>query len=185
MTLYATKYKQIEFKQQNYTNSNIKSYSMRISVYGDYIEAKIFDYKSRKTHYFKINDIKSKNEITLNFTYQNSYNLDTREGFYPKYVYDFETVEENTDFKKVKLNAYKNSKSKKSIFYFDLKLKPNDSNLFHAFRLSCIHGFEFIEKFDINENYIVESAKSVTHDGQIIEHTLLECKKIDLTLKVK
>ena len=64
-------------------------------------------------------------------------------------------------------------------------MKPNDSNLFNAFRVSCIHRFESIQKFDINENCIVESAKGYTEDGQIIEHTLLEYKKINLTLKIE
>ena len=184
MTLYSTKFKQLETKTSNYTNSKISSYSLRISNYTDYSEAKVFDYKNGKIHYFKINEVKSKNEITTNFIYQNSYNIETDEKLYSKYVYDFETVEESTDLKKVKLNVYKNSKKKKSIVYFDLNLKPNDSNLFHAIRLSCIHLFGFIQKFDINENCIVESAKAVTHDGQIVEHTLLEYKKVNLILRI-
>ena len=185
MTLYSTKFKQLESRILNYTNSKINTYSLRILIYTDYSEAKLYDYKNRKVHYFKINEVISNNETTTNFIYQESYNFETGEEFYPKYIYDFETIEENSDFKKVKLNVYKNSKKKKSILNFDLKLKPNDSNLFNAFRVSCIHRFESIQKFDINENCIVESAKGYTEDGQIIEHTLLEYKKINLTLKIE
>ena len=39
--------------------------------------------------------------------------------------------------------------------------------------------------WSVDGNYIVESAKIITSDGQIIEHTLLEYKKVNLRLKIQ
>ena len=185
MTLYSTKSNQLESKVLNYTNSKVNDYVLKMFTNVEYPEARLYDYKNNKVHYFKISEVKLKNEVTTNFIYETSYKFETGEEYYPKYVYDFETVEENVDFKNVKLSVYKNSKRKKSIAHFDLKMKPNDSNLFHAFGVSCIHRFNFVQNFNIDGNYIVESAKIITSDGQIIEHTLLEYKKVNLRLKIQ
>jgi hypothetical protein len=182
-TVYSTVYKQNESKQEYFTNSKIKSYSMSISNYNDYLEAHVFDYESKKVHYFKMN-INKKNEITPNFIYNNSYDLDTREQLYLKNSYDFKTVEENKDFKKVNLIFYKNVKKKNIHSTLELVLQPNDSNLFNAFRLSCIHGCEHVKRLDINENYIVVSASTVSKDGQLTTHKLIENNAVDLTLKI-
>jgi len=185
MTHYSTKFRLNVSSSINYTNSKNNTYNLRILKYNDSLEGRLYDTKNSKVHYFKVEEITSNEEVVSKFIYKESYDLHTLQKSYSKYVFDYETIEENADFKKVKLNVYKNSKRKKSVAHFDFKLKKIDTNQFYTFRLAFIHHFEFIPKFDIDGSYIVEYAKAVTYDSQIIEHQLLEYKKINLTLNAQ
>ena len=185
MTLYATKFKQYDSNILTYTNSKTDSYSLRIYKNENSYEARLYDYKNNKIHYFKVNELKSNDGISNNFIYENTIKFtETGEGIFSKYVYAFETIETDGDVKKVKLNVYKNYKRKKSIMHYELQLKANDLNLFHAFRVSCIHPFEFIQKFNCNQNYSVEKAKGVTLSGDMIQHRLVEYKKVNFILRI-
>lgn len=183
MTIYSSKFGLNQNSVSNYFSSKNKTYSFTIFSYDGILQGRLYDYKRCKVHYYNVEEVRSNNDTITKFTYQESSYLKTGQEFYTSYVYDFETTEENDDYKQVKLNVFKNSKRKKPVIHFDLKLKKIDVNLFQAFRVSCIHRFEFVPQFDINGNYIVESAKGVTHEGQIIEHRLLEYRKINLILK--
>lgn len=185
MTLYATKFKQYDTNILTYTNSKIDTYSLRIYKNENSYEAKLYDYKKNKIHYFKVNELKLNDGILNNFIYVTSEKFrNAGEAVFSKCVYDFETIENNGDIKKVKLNVYKNYKRKKSILHYELLLKANDFNLFHAFRVSCIHPFEFIQKFNYNQNCSVETAKGITLSGDIIQHRLVEYKKVNFILRI-
>lgn len=185
MTLYSTVFMQTDSKRLNYTSTKNDTYYLQIFKSEEFYEAKLYDHKSQKIHYFKINELKSDNIFFNEFTYEKTTSLFiVSQGMFSKYIFDFEPIQTDGNLKKVKLKVYKNAKKKKSIMSYDLVLKSNKSNLFSAFRISCIHPFEFINRLNINENYIVESAKGNVISGKSIEHKLLDISEFKLILRV-
>lgn len=185
MIIYSTKHKQTERQILCFTNSKNDTYCLKLFKLEDSYEGKIFDYNNKKVHYFKVENIKSDNinddEFVLLYTSDLS---GINENWYSKYLFEFKTIDENESYKKVTLNVYKNSKRKKSIMSYDFELIPNETNLFSAYRLSCIHPFEFVSKFNIYENYIVKKAVGNTLSGEKIENNLLQYKKVDFSISI-
>ena len=185
MTIYSSKFEQNESKKMIYINSKNDSYYLQLFFYSDLNEAKLYDIKNRKIHYFGVNEVKTKDGISISFDYQRTSNLSSNgENSLTKYIYDFDTFEINNKSKKVNLIVYKNSKRKKIILNIELELNENDSNLFHAYRISCIHPYESVTKFNLNENYIVTSAKVNTLSKNKIEHKLLEYKQVNFAIQI-
>lgn len=161
-----------QFNMSSCTNSKDNSYILQIGN-----RAVLYDFKNQKTHYF---DIVSDG----NLKFSHSLNLNSEKYSYPNYVFEFEKIETTDSYEKVRLNVYKNKKKKKISVYYDLVLKPNEQNLFTAFRVSTLHPFELTEKLNLQGNYVVESAKGTTLSGKPVEINLTDYKKINFELQV-
>ena len=147
--------------------------------------ANLYDYKNLKVHRFTVIESKSKNEIFFKFNYENTTELYYfNKTDYKKYVFTFQTLKLNDSIRKVKFNVYKSSKKKKSLMEYELEIKNSAKNLFPAFRISCIHPYEFLERLNIFENGVVINAKGNTLSGNQIVFKLEELKATNFELDI-
>jgi hypothetical protein len=185
MTIYSTTFGDTQRNEVCYSNSEDNGYSLTISKDDEIYKARLLDFKTKKIHYFKINETKSDNGSTSNFIYEKTEELyNPSDKMFSDYVFDFTLISTEGELKKGQLNIYKNSKKKKAVMTFDIELKTFNSNLFHAFRTSCLHPFEFLNNLSISENGIIINAKGSTMRGDKIEHNLVSFKEINLVLRV-
>jgi hypothetical protein len=185
MVIYTVKFMQTEGQAFCFTNSKNDTYCLKLSKLEDSYEGRIYDYNDKKVHYFRVENIKSDTVHDDEFVFLYTSDLSgINENWYSKYLFEFKTIDENESYKKVKLNVYKNSKRKKSIMSYDFELILNDTNLFSTFRLSCIHPFEFVSKFNMYENYLVKNAVGNTLSGKKIENNLLVYKKVNFSIRI-
>ncbi len=185
LTKYLTTFQQDKTERIIYTNSDDDTYSLRVIKYACSFKAVLIDYQNLKIHNFEVIEINTTDEITWGFAYENTMKIEkySKDNF-SKHIFDFKTMESNDSIKKIRLSVYRNSKKRKLWMVLDLELKEHKLNLFPAFRINCIHPYEFATKLNIFENYIVLNAKGNSLYGSCIEHKLLEYKavKFELTL---
>ena len=186
VTRYSGKWRQQELEILTYTNSENDNYYLRLSYYTNGWEAILYDLKNRKQHYFKVSEVKVKDGFSTIFKYYDTAVLHmTGHDIFSNYIFDFTTIEKKDNLKKVKLSVYKNSKRKKLIANYDLELRENSTNLFPAFRVSCMHPYEFTSRLTLNENYIVvSSAAQFNVDGHVVQNRLIDYKEVDLILQI-
>ena len=174
-----TKYNEIII----YSNSYIDSYSIGINKYKSSITADLYDYKTLKIHRFLVKESKVKGEILFDFEYENTSNINNlNKNDYSKYVCDFDYFELNDSVKRVNLKVYRNSKKKKPIMDYELRIKKYHANLFPAFRISCLHPYEFLSKLNSFQNGLVTYAKENTLSGNQLEYKLEVLKKVNFEL---
>ena len=183
---YSTKMNNYYNERVNYTNTDDNSYHLGLYKIENSFSAFLYDEKNLKKHEFKVIETKSKNEFFFKFEYIKSttLNLEVKNKF-SDYLFTFNILSTTDSIKKVSLNGYKNSKKKKSVVQFELEIKKYPRNLFHAFRVSCMHPFEFIERLNIHENGLVINAKGTVLSGKKASFKLLELKQVDFELEVK
>jgi dihydroxyacetone kinase-like predicted kinase len=185
LTKYSSKFDKNNSQVIIYSNSETDSNFLRLIKNQNSFVANLYDYKNLKVHRFNVIETKSKNEIFFKFNYENTTELYYfNKNDYEKYVFTFQTLELNDSIRKVKFNVYKNSKMKKSIMEYELEIKKSDENLFPAFRISCIHPYEFLERLNIFEKGVVINAKGNTLSGNKIEFKLEDLKETNFELDV-
>lgn len=139
-----------------YSNSEDKSYYMRISKNGDgKIAAKIIDMKKNEIHYFNISESQKStfifhHETTIAYDEKSKINLDN---------YELLNNSIETQESKYILRFYHNKKKKKS-YDHQLNVRQNGTSSFHLFRINCWHPFESAEEFDYKIDGVVEFASS-------------------------
>lgn len=185
LTVYSTTFKNGVGNDLIYTSNSDNSFYLSILKTPNIILAYLYDLKHLKKHTFSVEETVTNGVTFYNFNYEESkpityYNKKSRQH----YIYDFTTIETNDSIEKVHIDVYKNAKRKKSMMTYEIDVQKNKSNLFHAFRISCIHPFEFEERFMYDKKGIVIKAKGKTLNGTPIEHQLLEHKEIVFELTV-
>lgn len=185
LTKYVTNFENKDRETICYSNSKNDSYFLRLSKNENSFVANLYDYKNLKVHAFKVLETKLKNEILFEFKYQNTTELDSFDkNKYSKYVYTFQTLKVIDSIKKVKFSVYENLKNKKPLMEYQLEIKNSNENLFPAFRLSCIHPYEFLEKLNTFENGIVINATGTTLSAKDIKFKLEDFKRINFELDI-
>ena len=175
-----------DYERVNYTNSKDDSYHLILRKTDDSFSAFLCDYKNMKEHQFKVIETKSKNEFFFEFKYIKSttLNLESKNRF-SDYYFKFENLSANDSVRKVKLYGYENSKNKKPSIEYELEIKNYPENLFHSFRIGCLHPFERIQDLNIHENGVVISAKRKGLFDYNTKYKLLELKQVNFELEVK
>lgn len=183
---YSTKMNDYYNERVNYTNTDDNSYHLGLYKTENSFTAFLYDDKNLKKHEFKVIETKSKNEVFFKFEYIKStiLNLKVKNKF-SDYLFTFNTLSTTDSIKKVSLNGYKNSKKKKSVVQCELEIKNYPVNLFHSFRISCMHPFEFLDYLNYNENGVVINGTATTLSGKKASFKLLELKQLDFELEVK
>lgn len=185
MTTYSTTYKDFHSIKLSYSNTEDNGFSLSIIEENKKFNARLLDFNTKKIHYFKINEVITDDGIVNNFIYEKTEELyNPSDKMYCKYVFDFKLFSVEDDIKKGQLYIYRNSKKKKAVNIFDIELRSFNSNLFHAFRTSCLHPFELLNNIGISENGIVLNAKSHNKRGDGVEHNLVSHKEINLILQI-
>lgn len=185
LTKYSSKYDKINREQIVYSNSKNDSYFLGLIKNQYSFAANLYDYENLKIHRFTVIESKIKNEIFYKFKYEKTNELFYfKKKYYSKYVFAFQTLNLNDSIRKVKLNVYKNSKKKKSLIEYELEIKNYSDNLFPAFRISCVHPYEGLDKLNIFENGVVMKATGETFSGHEIKFKLEELKRINFELDI-
>lgn len=159
-----------------YTNSKDDSYFLMF--YNYYKEARIWDIKNSRTFRYKVT---TNQNDSLNYTFiaEEKFNSTVKKKF-SNYIYEFDTI--NTSNKKVKLNIYTNKKKKKPVVVVEFSYRDYESNVFPAFRINCLHPFEFVEKMNFSKNIVVTKATGTTMSGGTFTSELTDIMKINLKL---
>jgi hypothetical protein len=103
---------------------------------------------------------------------------------FANYVFDINEIDSKAEVKKMKLNVYKNSKKRKSKMNVQFEYKEMPLNLFFAYKVCCLHPFEFDENLFLNKNCLVTKGSEIAPSGNKVEHKLIDYKEVNLGLIV-
>ncbi|MEZ4854092.1 hypothetical protein, partial [Flavobacterium sp.] len=180
-----TKYKLKNRESIVYSNSKHEDYVMYIQGNSEYKIAKLYDLKKMILHKFDVKEVKSKNEVFFQFMYKSTNDMNFYK-YWDKSKIQYEWISNNGLNGEIKLNIYKNYKKTKLLYTVYMKVQKSNVNLFHVFKFSCLHPFEFYRNFNIPENIIVKSSKIELSSGRLEEHSsLVYSKNILFEIEIK
>jgi hypothetical protein len=163
-----------------FTNSKDNTYYLKLLNVIDSWEARLYDYKELKIHYFNVIEEKTKVGFINRYVYKNTTPISSTEiREFKDYTFEFKTIEESENSKIMILNIFKNVKKKKPLRSFQLELIPNSVNSFNGCKVSCIHPYELIEKLYLDEECLVKNIKDLTyktHDYNLVDHQIINLK---------
>ena len=180
----------IETKCTTYENScfinsrNDKYFLLLFNVKGN-LAATLYDSKNLKSHYYKVEEKKINGKSKFNFIFQYSNKHQTlQHPYFDNYMFDIKEIDSKEEVKKMELNVYRNSKKRKSKMNVEFEYIKMPMNLFFAYKVCCLHPFEFDENLFLNKNCLVTKGKEISVSGNNIKHKLIDYKEVDLELIV-
>lgn len=144
-----------------FSNTENQQYFLSIKNNSENNEAYLVDLKNDKIHSLSFTKEIINGETSFEFSYVKTKPMEEI-ALTKNYNYEFETIQEDSLYKTIRMTCVKNKK-KKNISknqYSIIKVKKHTNNLFPLFRFSYMHLFEYREDIDMNENGIVESVES-------------------------
>lgn len=183
LSKYNTKIENYERGSVVYCNSKDSTYFLYLTNENNKITASLYDITNNMMYQFDVLETIHDNEVLFDFKYSSSRKLDMNNSRYKKYEFEFNTTQEDSLKQEIDLSIYYNSKRKKSISKVNLKTTKHKDNLFHLFKFSCLHPYEYVTVLP-NGNYLVDYATGLTIHNTIFEHTLLLIKEVKFTLEV-
>ncbi len=168
----------------HYANFEDDSYFLSIFKDSDNtIHAKLFDARRLKIHFLKV-AVDNSNGISFSFKYEKSNNFKIDRNRFQNHDYRLTKFESaNKDFDSLRVDIFKNSKSKRSLTHLNLQLKKSNDNLFNVFR-NFVHPFEFEPAFTIPGKYTVTKATEINLTGSKKQYSLKEMKEVDFKITV-
>lgn len=163
--------------------SNSKNDTYFLMLYND-SEARLYDAKHMKVYNYEVLETKLNNEVFFDFKYKNSRRLNSNKSRFSNYEYEFKTSTKDTLKPQITITVFEDSKRKNSVLKLNCIAVKKAENLFHLFKFSCLHPFEF-ENVIPNGNYLVESATGLTSDNKRTEYKLMELKEVNFKLEIK
>jgi hypothetical protein len=168
-----------------FINSNNNSYFLFLYNEKGNLEANLYDLKNLKSHHFKVEEKKVNGQSKFNFIFQfTKKQKSLMASNFANYVFDFKEIESKEEEKKMELIVYKNAKKRRSEMTFQFEYKDMPLNLFFAYKVCCLHPFEFNKNLYLNKNCLVTKRSVIAPSGNKVEHKLIDYKEINLELTV-
>lgn len=168
-----------------FINSKNNKYCLYLYNLKGNLEGNIYDLKNLKSHHYKVEEKKINGQSKFNFIFQFTKKHETlQHPYYENYVFDVKEIDTNKHVKKMELNVFRNSKKRKSKMNVQLEYEEMPSDLFLAYKVCCLHPFEFDENLVLNKNCLVTKGSEIAPSGNKIEHKLIDYKEINLELTV-
>src|SRR5690606_20756681 len=144
----------------------------------------LYDFTNRQIHQFNLIEVTEGETVDFKLQYVKTDRLRTNnQKEYQKYVFDFTTISATDSLKTVRLQAYKNAKHKVPVMTYELKIKPNQTNLFHIFRETALHPFESLNTLNYPGG-VVTSAIGHTLTGTRTSFRLEKLQKVTFEIQV-
>lgn len=185
VTKYNVITEQFNTEVMTYTNTDNDSYYLRIRKSDNELSAALYDFENVKRHDFNIKSNIVNGEIMFDFEFLKTSNImNFHKKNYSKYVYDFTTVSKNDSLEQISLKIYPNAKKKKPLDTFKFEVQELSENLFPAFRINCLHPYEFLTALNRFKNGIVVRGSGINPKGNPIHYELKEWKLVQFYLLV-
>lgn len=161
-----------------YVNTKNDTYYLKIFRNEEKSFARLYDFKKNRIHHYDLIEIKGRND-KFDLKYIDSERYYDHLGMnYNSYGYEFL---ENSG--KNLLNIYQTKKKKKIYKNFEFETEENEENLFPAFRISCLHPFEYNNQLTFNKNVVVKKSK-ITYKENTCDCNLKKIENINFTLNI-
>lgn len=186
MTVYSQLLQKNSRVTVSYFNSNTNAYFLKIFKNKGNLEALLYDFHNNKIHEFSVIQTGETDNYFFDFKYVTTIKTTVFDkNSYLNSSYDFETISVNDSIKKVNLKMYKNAKKKKILVNYELEIKTYPRNVFPAFRISCMHPYEFAQKMNPFEKGVVIAAKGFNASGLKIRSELQTIEEVNFELIVQ
>lgn len=181
---YASQYGGRQENVIGYFNSKNDQYYLALIKRPHSYMAYLYDFPKLQIHQFNLLEITEGDNINFKLEYLKSDKLETKsKQKYSNYVFDFTTVKETDSLKHVKLTVFKNAKRTVPTLTYHLEIMPREDNLFHIFRESALHPFEFFNTLNYPQGGAVVNATGHTLSGT---HTNFKLEKLeDVLLEIE
>ncbi|WP_026711344.1 hypothetical protein [Flavobacterium filum] len=157
-----------------YINSVDNTYYLSVFLKKEFTSAYLYDLKLNTFHTFKVNQIGNSD---FDFIYLETKPLTSSMRDEVMIIEtDLNDVVEN---KKMTLKIFKSPQKKRPTSKVRMIVKPNDLNLFHAFKFSSLHPYEWCQNYKIDQNFLVLEAKD---ERKLIK--LIDYKPVSFSLKI-
>jgi hypothetical protein len=168
-----------------FINSNNNSYFLFLYSEKGNLEANLYNIKKLKSHHFKVEEKKVNGQSKFNFIFQFTKKHESlKNSNFADYVFDAKEIASTEVVKKMELNVYKNAKKRRSEMNVQFEYKEMPLNLFLAYKVCCLHPFEFDENLFLNKNCLVTKASEIALSGNKVEHKLIDYKEVNLELTI-
>ena len=164
-----------------YSNSDNQRYFLSLRKTENGNLAYLSDIENKLMHHLHFIENEQNGEIWFSFNYIKTEKLKPF-TIATDYRFKFETIQQDSVYKTIKMTGYKNKKMTQVTGVTELKVKKHPKNLFPLYRFSYLHVFEFRTDIDLNENGIIESSKYL--GNKKLECKLDYYKEIDLVIKI-
>jgi len=168
-----------------FINSNNNSYFLFLYNEKGNLEANLYDIKNLKSHHFKVEEKKVNGQSKFNFIFQNTKNQNSfLYSNFANYVFDIKEIDTNRQIKKMELNVYKNAKKRRSEMNVQFEYEEVPLNLFFAYKVCCLHPFEFNKNLNLDKNYLVTKGSEIAPSGNKVKHKLIDYKEVNIELTI-
>lgn len=137
-----------------YCNSTDKNIFLEIRSDAFGLYASLRDLNINEYHRFKIDTIRTENNLHLNFRYE--YTSKIKIDNIGNQIYEYEKTYEDSTLSMGFIKVYKNNKKKKIVNKYEIKVSKGEINYFHIYRYLFIHPFENNKNLDIQIGGTVE-----------------------------
>ncbi len=172
--IYSIEYNGKNAESVVYINTNNDNYYLKTKRTSDRLFGTIYDYEKNKIHDYELIGLENGKYDMKYIESKNFYNWLN----YKHYGYEFS----ENDAQKV-WNIYNNKKMKNLYKKFEFQTEESQDNLFSAFRISCLHPFEFNKNLSFQNNVIVKNSKIIYNDT-VYTCNLKNVQDIDVSLKI-
>ena len=165
------------------SNATNDDYFLTIGTFTSSSTAFVSDFKKQICHTYEITQSDEDSDKYFIFKYLRTSKIESTKA-YLNHEYNFEEIESDSLFRKVKLSIYKNTKRKRPVTSQTIVLEKSDDELFSLYRVACLHPFEKLDKMKYPGKYKVVSGTGKTSGGYKIKTELLSIKPINLILNI-
>ena len=167
---------------QIYFNTQDDGYFMQLTDDKVGEQAEIYDRNQRKIHHFEVKPIQEQNGLIYEYKYLESKKLPSQSPQDSNIEFEFETKSDDKYYRFTDLNLF-HSGIEKPFLTADLALRYAEENLFNAFNLCCLLGFDQWDKIPTEVPFVVVRAKVTDEKGAEHNYRLIDDQVVQFKLR--
>ncbi|MDO5654792.1 MAG: hypothetical protein Q4G27_01485 [Flavobacteriaceae bacterium] len=168
---------------QLYFNTENPDYYLHLidNKKGEYAE--IFDKKAMQIHHFQVTPLQKENGLIYEYKYLKTKKLPSYNSAKNQIQYEFTTQRDDKYYRFSELNFYHHENST-SFLKADLTMRYTEENLFNAFNLCCLLGFDQWNSVQTDAKFVVVRARVVDEKSNEFNYKLIDDQHVQFKLRV-
>ena len=167
---------------QIYFNSKNDAYYLQLKADKDGEHAEIYDRNSGRIHYFNVTPVQEINGLIYEYKYDESKNLPKTNAAESGLQYEFKTKRDDKYYQFSDLNLF-HANQETPFLTADLALRYSEENLFNAFNLCCLLGFDQWNAIKTQSDFVVVKANITDEKGEIHQYRLIDDQVVQFKLR--